>query len=75
MKMTTVSHEQATEYAPHRFSAEASELGLKPGQAYPEFISTEMGNGLDFLPFRIDAQGDRVYRQNFGCIELTVLDD
>lgn len=66
------------EYEVHKFSAEASTLGLKPGE-WPNRIDTDMGNKMPFLfPLPEVRDGDLLwvtYRQGNGCISLRVYND
>jgi len=64
----------ATEYEIFKFSVEASELGLAPG-VWPETIETSMGNKQPLRYAYTDANGERVYTQPFGCINVTVIND
>ena len=66
------------EYELHHFSAEASTLGLKPGE-WPNRIDTDMGNEMPFL-FSLQkvVDGDLLwvdYRQGNGCIFLRIYND
>ncbi len=57
----------------HQFSAEASELALSPGR-WPTMIEANdgvFGNGLPLLRHEVRANY-AVYRQQFGCVELTI---
>lgn len=68
-----ITSRMVTEFNIHEFVVEASELKLAPGD-WPEAISTDMGNGLDFI--RQSLNDERaVYRQLCGCIDLTILND
>lgn len=58
----------------HKFIAEASELRFPVGR-YPEILPTSLGNGMNFLLNRIEADGTAKYLQANGCIVLTVLND
>ena len=63
----------------HRYGAEASSIGLEPGQ-WPPSLPTTLGNGQPFVRTapRYDEQGDLLsvtYRQAMGCISLSVLND
>lgn len=69
-----VTEQHVTEHAAHKFVTEASDLGLRPGQAFPERWNTELGNGQPLVLLSIDPQR-AVYVQNLGCITLTVLND
>jgi hypothetical protein len=60
------------ETSPHRFHAEASELGLRAGD-WPD-IETNLGNGLKLIPQRLDGQAV-IYRQLLGCVEVVVYND
>jgi hypothetical protein len=63
------------------YSAEASELGLRPGMSWPsEIVVPGIGNGLAFLPRRdiLSNSGEfqgRVYRQGLNFLELTIFND
>lgn len=57
-----------------RYTAEASELGLAPGQ-WPRVLETSLGNGQPFTLFSVHACGTRHYEQDNGCITLLVLND
>lgn len=80
MKITNdMADRLLTEFEPHKFIAEASDLGLTPGQ-WPSHIATDMGNGLAFLrgePKRNEA--DEItsvpYWQTAGCIDLEIIND
>jgi hypothetical protein len=66
------------EYEVHKFSGEASTLGLRVGE-WPVKIETDMGNGLPFVFYdkKID-DGDLLwvtYRQDLGCISLRIYND
>ncbi len=59
----------------HCFFAEASTVGLKPGQ-WPKYMNTNLGNGCAL--YRFKSLGDERgwnYKQNFGCITLTLWND
>ena len=66
------------EYEIHKFSAEASTLGLRPGE-WPVKIETDMGNKLPFVfSSKEVVDGDLcwvTYRQDLGCISLRVYND
>jgi hypothetical protein len=53
--------------------AEASELGLKPGEL-PNKLPTTLGNGQDFLLVGVD-DSQFIYQQSNGCFRLTVFND
>lgn len=67
-----------SEFEPHKFTAMASDLGLRAGQ-WPEVITTELGNKQPFLyDYHYTEEGDLqfvVYRQGNGCISLKVFND
>ena len=68
-----VSYEVCSEVETHLFITEASTLGLKVGE-WPEQIATVMGNSLPFE--RRGWNGEAmVYRQQYGCLILHVLND
>jgi hypothetical protein len=62
------------------YSAEASELGLPPGQWPQQIVVLGLGNGLPFRPAKVvyDDSGEfggLMYRQSMGCLNLTVFND
>jgi hypothetical protein len=62
------------------YSAEASELGIRPGEAWPsELEVVGVGNGHKFYPMRkimVNGEfGGVVYRQRHGCVDLTIFND
>lgn len=63
------------------YSAEASELGLRPGQEWPREVRVPgLGNGQPFYARRQIVMGENefgglVYRQAMGCLELTIFND
>lgn len=71
-----VSRNQVIEHEAHRFSVDASELGLCPGE-WPDKMETDLGNGQPLVlrtnPHACGA--GCVYTQQFGCIEVTVWND
>lgn len=67
------------EYATHAFNAEASTIGLRPGE-WPERLETTMGNRMPLLRTskRVDNDGDLLwvtYWQANGCISLRIFND
>jgi hypothetical protein len=70
-----VSHKDVFEHALHTFSAEASSLGLKPGQV-PSEIETDIGNGLPLVFNRVASTNEVfIYRQELGIVQLHILND
>lgn len=74
-----ITASDVTEHEAHCFSAEASELRMRPGE-WPNSIRTTMGNKQPFL--RISAKmtpggdlGAMLYQQSMGCITLTIWND
>lgn len=62
------------------YSAEASELGLRPGQWPREVRVPGLGNGQPFYARReIVADsgefGGLVYMQSMGCLSITIFND
>jgi hypothetical protein len=54
------------------FSAEASELGIRPGQ-FPDVIETNIGNKLPFYSPVAENEGRSVvYTQVAGCAKLKI---
>lgn len=76
--MTTVTGDHATEFEVHKFSAFASDLGLRPGR-WPEVLETSLGNGQAFVIRHAELRdGDLAwvdYAQRLGCISLRVFND
>lgn len=73
--MINVERERLVEEKPHHFTAEASELRFPPG-IWPNLFTVVpvFGNGLPFL--RIGGTRDySEYRQNLGCVTITVFND
>lgn len=56
------------------FTADASELGLKPGE-WPRTLQTSLGNKQLFVLDKVDKQGSHLYKQAGGCISLLVFND
>lgn len=73
-----IRHQDVTEFEPHRFCAEAREIGLRPGE-WPEILPTEIGNKLPFLRrTKRVRDGDLLwvtYEQANGCVSLRVFND
>lgn len=68
------SSQLAIEVDAHKFVADASCLGIAPGAALPRTIGTDLGNGQPFILQRVTAEVAE-YRQDFGCITLTIFND
>ena len=66
------------ENMPHDFTAEASSLGIRPGQ-WPQVIETTLGNRNVFRYMFFHKENSDlsycVYRQDLGCITLTIFND
>jgi hypothetical protein len=76
---TTITPDLVMEHEPHRFSAEAREIGLRPGE-WPTQLSTAMGNCLPLMRVskKVDADGDIMwvtYHQANGAMSLKVFND
>lgn len=75
-----VSRERVQEHQVHRFTAWASELGLRPGQ-WPSTLTTDLGNGQPLYRSHVALSPDGTevqsvcYSQALGCITLTVFND
>lgn len=74
MTSLCLTYRDVSEVEPHRFTTEASTLGLKPGQ-WPERINTTMGNQQPFYRYPTESNDFARYRQLLGCIVLTVWND
>lgn len=71
--MVRITRDNAREFSPHAFVSEASELGLPPGM-WPDVLETDLGNRLLLFRVAVDDVGAR-YRQEFGCVRLSILND
>ena len=69
-----VNNDDAFEFEVHRFVADASALGLKPGE-WPRQLETTMGNKQPFLMMTRKLPEYVIYAQANGCIRLTVYND
>jgi hypothetical protein len=82
LKITTLN---AFEHDVHRWTAEASDVGLTAArigaEGWPASIQTDLGNGLPFIavgPPDLTPSGDLAgvrYRQANGCISLLLIND
>lgn len=72
MKITS---KNALEIETHRWTIDASELGLAPGAAYPAQIETDLGNGQPFIHTHFDGNQTAHYAQALGCLILKVFND
>jgi hypothetical protein len=76
LKITALN---AFEHDVHRWTAEASDIGLAPGE-WPLSIQTDLGNGQPFYLASADKtpSGDLAgvrYRQGLGCLSLLIIND
>jgi len=64
------------EASPHCFTMFASDEGISPAGfvALPGQLPTDLGNGQPLVIHHRDG-GEAVYRQQFGCIQLTIWND
>lgn len=75
MRITLVTSALVLETETHKFIVDASVLGLAPGH-WPKTLETDLGNGLPFKRVRaLPDDAGVLYCQEFGCIQLTVLND
>lgn len=81
MMAQTIDKNQLSEFSPHKFTTEASDLGLHPGQ-WPKTLIVEptMGNGQPFQIQRANRDGEGglqsvVYMQVNGCQQIEVFND
>ena len=58
----------------YSYIAEASTLGFPPG-CWANKIETDLGNKHPFLIKDDRREEVKIYKQEFGCIELHVLND
>jgi hypothetical protein len=78
--MFKISRDQVHETEPFKFVCEASDVGLPVlVSQWPENIETDIGNGLslfrDFVLWNKESIDGVRYRQNAGCIQLTIYND
>ena len=71
--------EQFIDHSGQVYSAEASSLGLKPGEWPKGFVildedNDRLGNGLPFMQIALN-EGFGLYRQMHGCIDIKVWND
>jgi len=71
--VTSENTTQGIDGMTHVVVAEASTLGLAPGEC-PWVLPTTLGNGRPFHFYRIDGEV-LIYWQEQGCIRLHVLND
>jgi hypothetical protein len=68
-----IKADQLQHYDLYHYTAEASDLGWRPGFV-PEVLQTDMGNGQPFRLAHVDEHRF-MYRQLFGYLTLTVYND
>jgi hypothetical protein len=73
-----ITRDQVKERKQYHFIAEASDLGLAPGD-WPVQLQTTVGNGMPFVFVRECRHDDELayveYAQIAGCITLKVFND
>ena len=76
--MQKIDRTNAHEYEVHKWSTEASDIGLPVG-TWPTQLETTLGNGLPFLLCHAETKGGDLlwvdYLQGNGCIALRVYND
>jgi hypothetical protein len=84
MSALKVTRHNAHEHEVHRWTAEASDIGLTmevmARDGWPASLQTDLGNGMPFTAVGRDLTpgGDLAgvrYRQQFGCISLLLIND
>jgi hypothetical protein len=84
MNTLKITRFNAHEYEVHRFTAEASDIGLTAAlmarEGWPATLQTDLGNGQPFVATGRDFTpgGDLAgvrYSQQFGCISLLLIND
>lgn len=78
MKSITVDPRDITSYEKNRvthYVVEASTIGLRPGERYPNHIHCAVGNMNHFYRNGTDEFGNVKYNQNFGMTTLVILND
>lgn len=73
MKITEAELTEAVKVY-NRYYLEASDLRLRPGQ-WPNEIETNAGNGRPFIKMRMLQDGGFIYRQQFGQLQLNIIND
>jgi len=73
-----ITNQNAHEVEVHKFSAFASDLGLKPGE-WPASMQTTLGNNMPLTVHHMEVRDEDLvwvdYRQMFGCILVRVFND
>jgi hypothetical protein len=74
-----ITQDNVEEFDVHKFSVEASELGLRVGD-WPVELKTSLGNEMPFLMIghNLTPSGDLAgvkYMQANGCISLLIIND
>lgn len=77
--MKRITPEMVDETGDFDFAAEASTVGLRPGE-WPAMMLTTMGNGLPLMRHtkKLDPEGELVYVryvQSSGCIHVKIFND
>lgn len=68
----TIANTVAT--AHYGYVADASELGLAPGE-WPELLTTDLGNGRPLILSGVWPDGQHTYKQESGCLSILVFND
>jgi hypothetical protein len=71
--MPHITLADVTEFAPHEFSVDASDIDLRPG-VWPDRLTTDLGNKLPLVRIALDETRG-LYRQECGCVEVSILND
>lgn len=72
--MLTFEKNLFQEVEPHNFVTESSTLGLPPEKPYPDKFTVNLGNSLPFVMVSYTVSA-AVYRQEFGCVKITIFND
>ena len=72
--MYSVKTNQTLEFSTNRLVTDASELGFPPGNFPNQLEAVDIGNRLPFVLTTVN-EDFASYKQEFGCVTLTVYND
>lgn len=70
-QLETITQEHVTPTGPHDYCTAASDIGIGPGDAWPQQVQTTLGNGQAFQ-LVASRQDLAQYKQGLGCTLLTI---
>ena len=72
MEMSPKMFDRFVENRIDKYCSDASTMGLEPGIFPLKFSVKGFGNGLPFVFKRYDKDGNAIYLQELGCVEIYV---